>query len=233
MENNLNQVIVLIPSYRPSEKLLELVRKLQSMGIKNLVVVNDGSPVSYNPIFSSLSDVHLICYPKNGGKGFALKAGFTHIKNNFNNDNFVITCDDDGQHASEDVLRLAQKVSELNPNTVILGTRKFGIDTPFKSRIGNFFMRFLITLFFRRLLKDTQTGLRCIPISIVKRICNLPQNDFSFEIVSLIHYLKSRTVLLEIPIRTIYFNNNESTRFRSFLDSVTVILSVIISYLKK
>jgi glycosyltransferase involved in cell wall biosynthesis len=69
---------VIIPTLGPDERLTALVRKLCSMGAKEIVIINDGSRESSGPIFSMLDKqfgVVVLHHPVNRGKGAALKTG--------------------------------------------------------------------------------------------------------------------------------------------------------------
>jgi glycosyltransferase involved in cell wall biosynthesis len=56
------EVPILIPAYKPGESLPELVRALLDLGVRNIVVVDDGSGPEYRDIFrrASLPGVHLV-----------------------------------------------------------------------------------------------------------------------------------------------------------------------------
>jgi glycosyltransferase involved in cell wall biosynthesis len=67
--------VVLIPAYKPDHRLLETLRGLAECGL-TLLVVNDGSPEEYRPIFreaAGIPSVTLIEHAVNLGKGAALR----------------------------------------------------------------------------------------------------------------------------------------------------------------
>src|SRR5262245_57327480 len=67
---------IVIPAYNPREPLLQLVQELQGRGLKDIVVVDDGSEAQCAPIFERLASsegVHLLRHAINLGKGAALK----------------------------------------------------------------------------------------------------------------------------------------------------------------
>ncbi|WP_270300456.1 glycosyltransferase [Streptococcus infantarius] len=71
---------ILIPAYQPDSKLNKLIKDITlDSYFQNvqIVVVDDGSGIEYDPIFNAISSsTSLIRYDKNEGKGFALKTGF-------------------------------------------------------------------------------------------------------------------------------------------------------------
>ena len=69
---------VLIPAYRPDDKLLHLMESLHAAGLRNILVVNDGSGNAHEAVFRTIrerwSHVVILSHDVNRGKGAALKA---------------------------------------------------------------------------------------------------------------------------------------------------------------
>ena len=87
---------LVIPAYKPDEKLLNLLKDLQAYQSLTILVVNDGSASSYNPIFEAASQFStVLCHKQNYGKGRALKTAFSYITNikNTLGEGIVITAD--------------------------------------------------------------------------------------------------------------------------------------------
>lgn len=229
----LERVGLVIPSYMPPVTLPKLVQELRHLGFKRIFVVDDGSPVEYEEIFKSIIDVHLLVSSKNEGKGRALKRAYGHILQQHSDLDFVICCDDDGQHLPEDVLKVALAALVGEKKRVYFGSRSFDGKIPTKSLIGNRFMNKLVKLVSNYNLKDTQTGLRCIPRELLQGILELPHDGFNFELVSLLHFLKHSHEVHEIDIQTIYFKDNNATRFKVVGDSYKVVVSCLAFYLKR
>ena len=82
---------------------------------------------------------------------------------------------------------------------------------------------------YRRWLNDTQTGLRRIPRALIEPLLTCPENRYDFEWVMLVTAIKRRIPLLEIPIRTVYCNNNRHSHFRPWRDSLRVLRTYIAS----
>jgi len=75
-------VPVLIPTYNPTERIIEVVRSLISAGFERLIIVDDGSRPECSPIFAALADMPqctLLHHDVNRGKGRGLKTGFAYI----------------------------------------------------------------------------------------------------------------------------------------------------------
>ena len=117
----MNKRIALIPSYEPDDALLKVVNELLEADF-NVVVVNDGSEISYNEIFDQLpSEVRYLSYETNMGKGHALKHGLAYIKDNFDTDSVIVTLDSDGQHKVSDAIKVVERCEK--EGGIILGSR--------------------------------------------------------------------------------------------------------------
>src|SRR3954452_13966070 len=95
------QYAVLIPAYRPSTALIDLVRDLSGRGSPAILVVDNGSGPDLRRIFEQaalLPNVQVLRHSVNRGKGAALKTGLDHALCQFPDLAGVVTADADGQH---------------------------------------------------------------------------------------------------------------------------------------
>ena len=219
--NNLKKdTYILIPSYKPDHLLIELLVKLKNEGF-DLIVVNDGSGEEYGSIFKEAEKYALVLkHDHNRGKGAALRLGFTYINLNPNNHKYVITCDSDGQHAIEDIIRVDEKLHETD--NVVFGVRSFGKDVPKRSRTGNFMSRLCRTLITKDYIQDDQCGLRGFPIKYVFHLIPLQGDHYEYEMNVVCTLQIKRIKIEELPIETIYLNNNESSHFKPNLDTFRI-----------
>ena len=100
---------------------------LRAAGIRDILVVDDGSGEQYSSVFDRLRRLEgceVIGSPVNRGKGGAMKYGFAHIRSTRPQCQVVVTVDCDGQHTAQDVLRVAQDAAE-HPGQLVLGVRDF------------------------------------------------------------------------------------------------------------
>ena len=157
------ETAVVIPAYKPDDRLPPYVEALRTAGVGKIVIIDDGSGEGFQELFSRIpqDDVtHIISYVPNAGKGVALKRGMQYVLESCPEQNFVVTADSDGQHTVKDVLRTAEALSE-NSEGVLLGSRDFSQpDVPFKSRNGNRITSTVFKLLYGVWVSDTQTGLR-------------------------------------------------------------------------
>jgi glycosyltransferase involved in cell wall biosynthesis len=216
---------ILIPVYQPSEKLIQLVKALRELQPKlRIIVVNDGSDPETSPFFSKIRDcnIELLCHEKNLGKGQALKTGIGYwLANSAPEACGIVTADADGQHLAQDILHLAE-VFVKNPIYLYLGVRQFDKTTPWRSRFGNKLTKFFLRLFTKTPLQDTQTGLRAIPRRLMHTLLKTKTSAYDFELEMLLTAKQNRVSIQQIPIHTIYLDNNRSSHFNPFIDSVKI-----------
>ncbi len=222
-----NQCIVIIPSYKPKTDFIFYTKELSNK-VKNIIVINDGSSQEYDGIFDEIkkiSNVEVISYKVNQGKGYALKQGFLRAINNFDSSDIIVTADSDGQHKIKDVEKVYYKAKE-NPNSLVLGSRDFSLSNiPKKSKMGNLTMRKMFKMFYGGNVYDTQTGLRGFSINTAKEFLKVKGNRFEYELAVLIHAQKSGVEILETKIETVYPNEpkKHETHFKSVRDSLKVL----------
>ena len=215
-----NDTYILIPAYKPDHLMIELLQKLKKEDF-DIVVVNDGSSEEYDPVFKEAEKYALVLKQNpNKGKGAALRLGFSYINLNAHNHNYVITCDADGQHLISDIIKINDKLHETN--NVVLGSRKFDKSVPKRSRNGNFMSRLCRTLITKDYIGDDQCGLRGFPINMISNLVSLQGDHYEYE-MNVVCTLQIRKLKIEeIPIQTIYLNNNSASHFRPNLDTFRI-----------
>ena len=218
-------LIALIPAYNPIETLPDYVSQLRGAGIfAHVFVVNDGSDNTSEAIFQKLmkmEQVSVLTHAVNQGKGAALKTGFNKIALRFPDALGVVTIDADGQHSVVDACKIGAALRQ-NPDQLIIGGRKFDQGTPARSAVGNFLTRHLFKLITGVKIFDTQSGLRGIPFTMMKLLLNIESNGYEFELDMLMQSSRLGFKIKEVPIETIYLDNNQHSSFRPILDSLKI-----------
>lgn len=218
---------ILIPAYEPDHKLFNLIHqiKLNSyLKASPIILVDDGSGRSFDTLFNELdSTTHLIRYDENKGKGFALKTGFKYLLSNIKDVDAVVTIDSDGQHTVNDTVNCLKKYENNSSGTpLILGVRNFGRDIPARSKLGNIMTRYILSFSLGLKISDTQTGLRVIPSKYLENLLFLEGNRYEYEMQMLLFAKENKLQIIEVPIETIYINENESSHFNPVIDSIKI-----------
>jgi glycosyltransferase involved in cell wall biosynthesis len=223
----LKDIVVLIPAFNPNNKLVMLVNELIKRGIENIIVVDDGSKNQCKDIFQSIkvfNQCTVLKHANNLGKGRALKTGFNYFLNHYIGFIGIITVDADGQHKCEDIIKVAQALAE-HQDSLILGTRNFNDKkVPFRSRFGNKITARIFSFFSGINISDTQTGLRGIPCKHVSSMLKTRGERFEYEMNMLMECSQKKVGIRDIAIDTIYIEDNKSSHFNPFLDSVKIYL---------
>ena len=212
--------VALIPAYKPSFELINITNSLLQNNI-SVVIVNDGSEKEFDYIFSQLDKKAVILKNAiNLGKGAALKHGINYILNHYKNAESIITLDCDGQHKIQDILNL---IENFNQNIdFAIGVRKFDNKVPLRSNIGNKATKAIFKIMFGKKILDTQSGLRIFNLDFAKLVLKIPYNGYEFEMQMLILACNQNKRILQVPIETIYIDNNASSHFNPIFDSLSI-----------
>ena len=215
---------VLIPAYQPDARLPRLILELHRADPSTkIVVVDDGSGQKFSDIFeaSATAGAHVISYENNRGKGYALREGFTWIRDVAGDSpEYVVTADADGQHTLNDIFRVGRTCTDTGKS--VLGVREFVGHVPARSRIGNTATSALFWLATGWKLKDTQTGLRAFPVAMLPALLEVQGDRYEYELRVLLHLAKFRHPVTQIPIETIYEAGNPTSHFRPLQDSARI-----------
>lgn len=231
------KVPIIIPAYEPDEKMVALVENLKSAGFTEIVVVDDGSQgEGYQELFRKVQSMGCVVlhHAVNQGKGRALKTAFNYCLYFYPDAAGCVTIDSDGQHTVKDMTACMEKLM-ASPNSLVLGVRDFNQEgIPARSVFGNKTTSRVMKLLTGLSISDTQTGLRAIPASFMKELLFEKGERFEFETNMLLATKDSGREIVEVPIETIYLEENKSSHFNPILDSIkiyTIFLKFIITSL--
>ena len=219
------QIPLIIPSLEPDEKLPRLLEQLHAAGIRNIVLVDDGSGPAYAHFFEEAQQrwgCPVLRHAVNLGKGRALKTAFNYCLNTWPDAPGCVTADSDGQHTPECILKVMKALTE-RPDALILGCRDFDEkDVPLRSSFGNKCTRFVFKALVGLSITDTQTGLRAIPTSFMKTLMHSGGERFEFESNMLIDTKEAGVPIVEVPIETVYIEENKTSHFNPLRDSARI-----------
>ena len=132
----------------------------------NIVIINDGSVDETAQILTQFPGLSVVSFPKNEGKGMALRAGFEFaIKKGYD---YAITIDSDGQHFASDLPLFLAKL-DTEKNAIIIGARNLHQENmPGKNTFANKFSNFWFYVDTGIKAPDTQSGYRLYPLHVMK-----------------------------------------------------------------
>ncbi|MEP7141888.1 MAG: DUF2062 domain-containing protein [Ferruginibacter sp.] len=209
------RICVIIPTYNNASTLASVIEDV-AFYTNNIILANDGSTDDTIAIVEQFPFVQLITYPKNVGKGWAIRKAFTFaIELNYK---FAITIDSDGQHFAKDLPIFIGKL-QLEPNAIIIGSRNMEqASVPGKSSFGNKFSNFWFKVETGINCPDTQSGFRAYPISLLKDIRFITRK-YEFEIEVLVRAAWKGIEIASVPVSVYYPPKEERiSHFRPFKD---------------
>ncbi len=222
MQDAVLDLTIIVPSYNPDEKLRMVVEGLRERGFHDIIVVNDGSDEAHQAPFELAGRCTVIHHGVNKGKGRALKTAFAFCLENRKHSQGVITVDGDNQHHPDDVYACGKALLE-NRQSLVLGCRNFkGDDVPPRSKFGNGITKGIFQTLCGLKISDTQTGLRAISMTKLSQMLEIKGERYEYETNMLLETKNMEIPICEVPIRTIYIDENESSHFNPIKDSIKI-----------
>ncbi len=217
------KVVVVIPSLDPDEKLIEVVKGINSVGFEDVVLVNDGSKKENLHYFEEAAaimpgKVTILHHEVNKGKGAAIKTALRWYLKERPDAMGVVTVDGDNQHHHDDTKACVLKM--LETGALVLGVRDFsGKDVPARSKVGNRTASAIFRIFCGMKISDTQTGLRVFPNDIIPLLSEAKGERFEYETNMLLILKPNGIKFTEQKIKTVYIEENKSSHYRAVKDT--------------
>jgi glycosyltransferase involved in cell wall biosynthesis len=214
-----NSVLVLVPAYNAGKYLPDLIPRLrQFVCDENLLVVNDGSTDNTADLLRQM-EVNNITFPQNRGKGAGLAAGFDYaVKHGYRS---VLTLDADLQHLPEEIPAF---YAADDGRHLVMGTRDIDLKImPLERWLTNNLTSLIVSVFSRRRVRDSQSGFRLIPTSLLRMIPLQTVNyDFESELLFKAGAIGCR--VSEVSISTVY--DDSPSYINPFKDSLRFVKQI-------
>ena len=213
-------IAVLIPAYKPDERLITLTDALIARGFSTIVAIDDGGGATYAPIFKALAGkAAVLTHEVNRGKGAGLKTGIGAIRE-MPGITGIVTADCDGQHTPDDIAKIADALL-TEPDSLVIGCRDKK-QMPPRSKFGNTLTCGLFKLLTGLYVSDTQTGLRGLPACAYDALYQLDGDRYEYETNMLIYAAENGLKVTEVSIETVYIDNNASSHFSGLKDGLRI-----------
>jgi glycosyltransferase involved in cell wall biosynthesis len=192
-------ISVIIPAYN-EEKTIgnvieEIIEVMDSLGMPyEIIVVDDGSTDRTKEIASKYKAT-VISNGRNHGKGYALRKGFQQAQGNI-----IVTIDADGAHNPKEIPDLINPL--FNGVDIVAGSRFLSQEKNHTSKlhiIGNHLINATIMVLTRKIVTDSQTGLRAFKKEFLHKI-SLESCGYEIETEITVKGLKNGFKFQEIPI---------------------------------
>jgi glycosyltransferase involved in cell wall biosynthesis len=217
----MNKICAIIPVFNNEKTIKSVVCECKNF-VEKVIVIDDGSTDKTSQIVSEIADIIYHKFPRNRGKGAAIKKGFeTALQNGFSH---AITIDADGQHFAQ-WIETAINECEKNPENLLVGARTgeiIGEYAPHKNVFARKFGNLWIKIYTGFSLSDTQSGFRVYPIEKMKNI-KLKTDRFEFEQEVLVKSAWAGIKLSQFTIPQFYQPREARvSHYRVFRDSVRI-----------
>lgn len=220
---NLSKVHIALPAFNEASTLHNVLGGLRSSGFQNIIVVNDGSHDETAEIASSLGAV-VISHLQNRGAGAASQTSIDYAKRH--DVQYLILMDADGQHHTEDALKLLNNMVRSDFD-VIIGNR-FELEEnqiPRTRIILNSMASRLTNIFCKNNYVDTQSGFRILNRKAIESL-DLKVDGYGFCSEMIIVGENSGLKIGEVPIRVEYTEYSMS-KGQSFANGLTTAFNFI------
>lgn len=162
------KVLIIIPAYNEAQNITKVVEKLENNYSRfDYVVINDGSQDETAKICRE-KNYNLLDLPINLGLAGAFQTGMKYAF--YNNYDYAIQYDGDGQHNPEYIGKMLKQAEEKGLD-IVIGSRFVTEKKPRSLRmIGNSLIELCIYLTTGKQIKDSTSGMRLYGKRMIKKL---------------------------------------------------------------
>jgi len=219
---------VIVPFFNEENTLDQSIKRLLEIPIfEKIYLVDDCSTDNSQFIAKKFESVYpnivLSSTSINSGKGGALNSLVGKIESSH-----VVIHDADLEYFPEDLIEL-NKISEINPNSLIIGSRFIGnqkrINLYKRTFFANKFLSKLFSILYAVEISDIATCYKLMPSNFFNTV-KLVENGFSIEIELVAKFLKYNKSIFEVPIKYSARSYEEGKKIKP-IDGIRYIVSTI------
>lgn len=223
------KILIIIPAYNEEKNIYKVIKSIQEIEpLVDILVINDGS--KDNTSFeANKAGAKVINLPFNLGIGGAVQTGYKYAL--YNNYDYAIQIDGDGQHNAEYIKDIISKL-ESGHFDMVIGSR-FLNNTNYKPsffrKIGIGYFSKLISKVIGQEVTDTTSGYRGINKKVIKIFSEYYPTDYPEP--ETIIYLKKRNIKIgEVPVIMNYRQGGKSsiTPIKSIYYMIKVTLAILL-----
>tara|TARA_B100001175_G_scaffold294096_1_gene281086 strand:- start:445 stop:1128 length:684 start_codon:yes stop_codon:yes gene_type:complete len=219
---------VIVPFFNEDNTLELSVKRLLEVSIfEKIYLVDDCSTDNSPNIAKNLASIHtsivLSSTSTNSGKGGALSSLVGKITSSH-----VVIHDADLEYFPEDLVEL-NKISEINPNSLIIGSRFIGnqkrTNLYKRTFFANKFLSKIFSILYNVEITDIATCYKLMPSNFFNKV-KLAEKGFSIEIELVAKFLKYNKSIFEVPIKYSARSYEEGKKIKP-IDGIRYIVSSI------
>ena len=220
----MNKVLVMIPAYNEEKNIEQVVEELISNYKQyDYIVINDGSTDATRKICRN-KGYNLLDLPVNLGLEGAIRSGMKYA--NYNQYEYAIQFDGDGQHQAQYIEKKIEKMTETNAD-IVIGSRFLTKKKPFTPRmVGSQLITYAIWLTTKgKYISDVTSGMRLFNKKMIKRFGY--QMHYSPEPDTLAYLLNHDTKIEEVQVEMSERKNG--TSYLNFFGSLDYMWQMLFS----
>jgi len=205
-------VSVVIPVYNERDTIVEIVRRVQAVGIhQEIIIVDDFSVDGTRQLLLELDrepDIRVLMHGYNRGKGAALRTGFADARGEV-----IMVQDADLEYDPNDLARLLEPI-ERGEADVVYGSRfleNAAQDPSRVHRLGNWLLTVASNITTGQRLTDMETCYKVFRREALDAI-DIEENRFGFEPEITAKLARQGYHILELPIRYEYRSYEEGKK---------------------
>lgn len=184
---------IILPAKNESVALRDLLPELKTMYPEfEIIVVDDGSSDDTNQLCIN-NNITAVRHPYSKGNGASVKTGARQAQADI-----LVFMDADGQHNSEDVKRLLDKLDQ--GFDMVVGARSASSQANFGRLCANTFYNWFATLMVGQKVEDLTSGFRVVRAEYFRQFLYLLPNGFSYPTTSTMAFFRSGYSVGYVPI---------------------------------
>jgi len=199
---------ILVPTYNNPQTVRDVVERARGY-LTDVIVVDDGSGPEGRAACEAIGSdglAHVHHRARNGGKGAAVKSGFSSAREL--GYTHALQIDADSQHDLESIPRFLEAAQD-RPSSLVLGYPVYDETVPTVRRIARGITRFWVALEVgRKTIYDAMVGFRVYPLDAVDE-ASVRGDRMDFDIEVAVKMAWSGVDVVNLPVRVRYLQPSE------------------------
>lgn len=195
------KVLLVIPAYNEEDNIEKVLKEIKKdIDFADIVVINDCSTDNTKEIVER-NNITCISNIFNMKYAWAVQTGIKYAY--YNNYDYVIQFDADGQHIAKEAIRLLKTCKEKKVD-IVIGSRylkDLGYPCPLFRKIGTKIFSILIKIFCKKKIADPLSGFQCLNKRVITKYAKMGEYPEFPDANLVIEMLLSGYKIEEVPVK--------------------------------